>query len=134
MSIDQKIADLLSAHEKTPFQWGQFDCCQWALMASRYLNGVELPFPAYRGNERAAVRLFRRLGGYDGALAYLGATELASPSLASRGDVVLVDMPGMFGGAMAICTGAVAHGAGKSGLVPVPISKWIKAWRFQCQQ
>jgi hypothetical protein len=133
MSIDQQIADLLAAHQNTPFAWGTFDCCQWALLAAQALTGHSMAVAPYT-NARGAMRVLRGLGGYDGALLAYGAEPLSAPSLAQRGDIVLVPRAGLFDGALAVCAGAFAYAAGEYGLVPVPMDKWLKAWRLACRK
>jgi hypothetical protein len=131
MSIDIQIAGLLAEYQRAPFAWGRFDCCQFVRAALRLTTGRDIDIKPYR-TERGAARALAALGGYDGAMRAYGAQRLPSPLLAQRGDVVLVKAPGLFEGALALCTGQAAHAVGPSGLAPVSQSNWLRAWRVQC--
>lgn len=131
MSIDLQIAGLLAEYQRAPFEWGRFDCCQFVRAALRVTAGRDIEIRPYR-TERGAARALAALGGYDGAMRRYGARPLARPLMAQRGDVVLVEAPGLFEGALALCTGQMAHAAGPDGLSAVPQPKWLRAWRVQC--
>lgn len=131
MSIDTQIAGLLAEYQRSPFAWGRFDCCQFVRAALRLTTGRDIEIRPYR-SERGAIRSLAALGGYDGAMSAYGAKVLETPLLAQRGDVVLVEAPGLFDGALALCTGQMAHAVGPEGLAGVSQSKWLKAWRVQC--
>jgi hypothetical protein len=131
MGIDTQIAGLLAEWERAPFAWGTHDCCQFVRAALRATTGRNIQIRPYT-TERGARRALKLLGGYDGAMQAYGAQQLSSPLLAQRGDVVLVASPGLFDGALALCTGQAAHAAGPAGLAPVPQSNWLRAWRVQC--
>lgn len=129
--IDAVIARLLETHARTPFEWGKHDCCQFVRAALREIVGRDIPIRSYK-TERGALRALNVLGGYEGAMRAYGAEVLPGPLLAQRGDVVLVQALGLFDGALAVCTGLVAHAVGPDGLAAVPQSKWLRAWRVQC--
>ncbi len=131
MSIDLQIAGLLAEYQRAPFQWGTVDCCQFVRAALRVTTGRDIPIRPYK-TERGALRALAALGGYDGAMRAYGAEPLERPLLAQRGDVVLVPAPGLFEGALALCTGLAAHAAGPDGLSAIVQSKWLRAWRVPC--
>lgn len=131
MSIDTQLAGLLAEYQRAPFEWGRFDCCQFVRAALRVTTGRDIEIRPYR-SERGAARALAALGGYEGAMRRYGAQPLTGTLLAQRGDVVLVQAAGLFEGALALCTGQVAHAVGPAGLVPVPQSNWLCAWRVQC--
>jgi hypothetical protein len=131
MSIDTQIAQILGSHAGAPFAWGKHDCCQFVRDALRTLTGRDISIKSY-DTERGAVRALHALGGYDGAMAAYEAKPLASPLLAQRGDVVLVEVLGLFDGALALCTGIAAHAVCADGLEAVPQAQWLRAWRVPC--
>jgi hypothetical protein len=126
--MDLLIESLLKDYKKTPFKWGEFDCCQFAAIAVKRVHGKSIKLPNYK-TQRGAIRALKSLGGYQAALQSIGFKKLQSPMLAQRGDVVMVknDCP-IFPVAMALCTGLGAHTTGTIGLVEIPQNKWVEGW------
>lgn len=129
--MDGKIEQLFSDWSKREFNYGEFDCCQFAAAAMLAIHGVTITLPVY-ASERAAYRELRRLGGFTNALQNNGLKQLSNPLLASRGDVVLIKHKngGLFRDALAICTGRFAHTTGTNGLVEIGQEDWLEAWRL----
>lgn len=122
-----RLQQVIEGRREALFSWGAHDCCQVALAAYEACTGHRPAVPAY-STERGAWRVLRRLGGLRGAVAAV-ATPLSAPALAQRGDIVLVEQPGLFGHALAVCAGGVVLAAGQRGLVRVPAERWHAAWR-----
>lgn len=120
---------LESIREK-PFAWGVHDCVLGAADAVRMMTGVD-PAAAFRGcygTGFAASRILIEHGGLEAmASAALGA-PLASPRLAGRGDLVLVEA-GIEGPALAVVILADAAAPGPAGVTFVPMKDWRIAWR-----
>ena len=121
----------IEAARGRPFVWGQHDCALFAFNVVRDLTGIDHA-SAYRGHYKSAqgaARALRTLG--QGTLrASVGAALGGEiPALkAQRGDVVLRIQPSR-GETLGICTGADVAFVGGPGLVFVPVSDCLTAWR-----
>lgn len=91
----ERLAAFIESRRRSPFAWGQHDCCLFAADEVLALTGTDLAAElrgAYRTAEEA-VQVLRRVGGC-GALAARHLPEYARPLMAQRGDVVSVDLDG----------------------------------------
>jgi hypothetical protein len=122
--MDEKIEALLSKWKDQPFEYGSFDCCQFAADAVRSLHGLEVKITPYK-TEREAIRVLRDMGGLIDALGNAGLSEQPYPM---RGDVILVKHPGVFQNALAIFTGLGAHMPTNLGLWTIPKEDWVSVW------
>ena len=127
--IDQKIAALLSAWRKRPFEWGVSDCCQFARAAAWDLHGIAFDAPAYI-SERDAVRTLRHLGGYPGLLTAAGLVRRRAIIAARQGDFAIFahEGPGLFDQGIALVTGTHAHAPTAVGLMSIPRGQWVECW------
>lgn len=124
------LATFIAGRALVPFAYGRSDCgmlaADWIVAAT----GVDMAADL-RGRYRSAagsVAIIRRAGHTslsDLVTARLGAP--VAPLLAQRGDIV--EMPGDSGPALGICTGADAVCLGPAGLVTVPMTNAVRAWR-----
>lgn len=84
----ERLAGHIAQHRATPFAWGGHDCVRFAAGAVQATTG-HWPLALQWPNAAAAARLLRQLGGLaaavDGVL-----PRLATPALAQRGDILLV--------------------------------------------
>lgn len=113
-----------------PFAWGEFDCALGAAEAVLAMTGVDYAVE-FRGayfSKRDAVRLLAARGGLEALVTQALGEPLATPKLAQRGDVVLVDS-GAEGPAIAVVMGAEAAAPGPQGAVFVPMAQWQVGWR-----
>lgn len=89
----------LIEHEKTPFRWGEFDCCLFVADWVKMQFGVD-PAAQYRGKystERGSIRALKKYGAKTSDLkqAWTHALNIEPTNgcAANRGDVVLVKQP-----------------------------------------
>jgi len=118
----------IEAARNKPFAWGTHDCCMFAAHAVQEMTGADFaePFRGRYSDATGALRVLTEAGGPD----LIASRALGRPipiGFAQRGDVIMVDIEGRK--ALAICLGAHAAGPGPDGLVFVPVTQWLKAWR-----
>lgn len=117
---------LVTERMRTPFCWGQHDCCLWAADAVKAQTGVDHA-AEYRGTyftELQAARVLRELGGLAELAGRVGSERL--PLTAQTGDVGLV-----FDGSrelLGICVGAHWLVPATYGLAALPLSAARRAW------
>jgi len=128
----ERLGAVVDAARRRPFEWGRFDCALFAADAVAAMTGEDLAAP-FRGRYRTragASRALRRAG-YESlealCMALLG-QPLDTPTLAQRGDVVLLEAGN--GPQLGVCVGAQAAAPCEGeGLVFAPLSLWRTAWR-----
>ena len=120
----------LDSVRERAFEWGEFDCALGAADAVFAMTGVDyaVEFREAYFSKRNAVRLLAERGGLEALVTQALGDPLDGPKLAQRGDVVLVDSGGD-GPAIAVVVGAAAVAPSPAGVVFVPMSQWLKAWR-----
>lgn len=121
----------IEAARGRPFVWGQHDCALFAFNIVRDLTGIDHA-AAYRGTYSTALGAQRALQkrGQGTLRASVGAAlggEIPAVK-AQRGDVLLRIQPGR-GETLGICMGADGAFVGGAGLVFVPVSDCLTAWR-----
>lgn len=122
--MDEKIAALLSKWQDTQFNYGLFDCCQFAVDATRMIHGLDVKIKPYK-TEREALRVLRDMGEMINAFSDAG---LSLQDYPMRGDVIVVKHPSVFKNALAIFTGFDAHMPTRHGLGIVPKQDWVSIW------
>lgn len=133
----QVLSAEIAAADTRPFVWGEHDCCLFAVRVVDALLGSDISsvFAGKYTTARGALRCIIEYGGsLDGAGDRIAAEfggEVIPPKLARRGDVVLVngEALGMPANALAICVGKSMVAATHEGLISVPMSLALKAWR-----
>lgn len=128
--IDQALYSLFADWHRRPFAWGTTDCCQWAATAVQRLHGRTPPATPPYCTQRAALRVVRSLGGYEGMLRAVGMVPVPVQT-ARRGDVAIVrasKSDALFGGTLAVVTGVQAHTTGPCGLVSIKRCNWLAVW------
>ena len=122
----------LAARRERSFAWGDHDCCLFALDWIEEATGRRLAEVRglYRDAEGAAALLRERWNTGDlTALAtlMLGA-PLPSPLLAGRGDLLAFRHDDRVW--LGLCAGPAGVAPGRRGLVMVPLSRAVAAWRI----
>jgi hypothetical protein len=118
------LAKYFQQKKNEPFVWGKNDCCRFADGAVIAITGQSMMKSFNYTSEKEALRLLKT------SLEALTSAELGQsikPAFAQRGDVVLVkrgELP-----ALAICDGAVWHGAGQNGIESGVMSEAICCWK-----
>ena len=126
----KRMSEALAAASNVPFAWGTHDCGIFACDVVKAITGVDL-VSGVRGlysDAAGSVRVLRAVYGTND-LTTIATNLLGDPipiTLAKRGDMVLLDIPG--GPALGICCGAEAAGAGPEGLTMIPMDHWLQAW------
>lgn len=123
-----RLARLVEERLGEPFAWGPNDCASFAADAVHAQTGEDVlaELRGHRHNERQALRRERAIGGLPAAIERAG-LQPVPPALAQRGDLVLVAQKPR--PVLAVCNGAEAVAPGGRGLVHVPITRALKAWR-----
>lgn len=122
-----RLQALITERLHMPFTWGRQDCCLFVCDAVLALTGHD-PAAGLRGykTERGAARVLKQHGGVH----QLAQTRLgvAIPlSLAQVGDVGLVQQGGR--DSLALWAGAAWLAPGPQGLVSLPFTAAVAAWR-----
>jgi hypothetical protein len=142
------LHDYIERKRYAPFVWGKNDCCLFACDAVFEMTGFDLAIDFRDAYDSAlsAVRAMRKFVAADsgkgspetdhlvGALAEKIAAQHSIQEIpvlmAQRGDVVLLlaergESLGIVG-----LRGHIAHAPGPAGIVDVPLSQCVKAWRI----
>lgn len=130
------LHDYLRACRAREFQYGSFDCCLFVCDAIESMTGVDVAAP-FRGRYQSRKQAFRALENYAGCASVRTVTERVtgdhgmpevSPSLAQRGDVVLIPRAHDYSlGLVSLCGDILAAAA--VGFEHAPLSLAIRAWR-----
>jgi hypothetical protein len=125
----RRLAAAIEAARGRPFCWGEHDCLLFAADVVHAITGLD-PAASWRGrydSRAAAAHHLSELGGLEAVVTGALGTPLSHPTLAQRGDVVMVDTNE--GPALGVCNGANAACAGPEGLTFKPMPVWRLAWR-----
>lgn len=125
------LAQKVREARDTPFVWGEHDCALFAADTVLAMTGEDFA-EQFRGTYSTALGAEKALrkAGFDSLWAYAThcfGTPLQDTLTARRGDLVLVETTN--GPALSICFGPSAAAAGADGLVFLPTSHWVSAWR-----
>lgn len=121
------LFDYVGKAASLPFEWGVHDCATWVSDWRQIATGQDAAI-AWRGKyrtERGALRQIKRAG-FDTMPEWVDSIlgdRLASPLLAQRGDIALVQ------DALGIVTGAEVAALSPDGLVTFPLTDAQMAWR-----
>jgi hypothetical protein len=128
----EQLARFLAGQGACAFDWASSNCGHYTAAWVQATTGrnpmAGLPTTP---NVRAALRLVHKLGGSLEAACtrLLGAAPIPA-ALAQLGDLVLIPTgPGGCGGALGICAGRTAVFRTTEGLVSLPMSQAVSAWR-----
>jgi len=129
--LHKKLDQLLRDREGLVFDWATNNC--WHLAADWVLacTGQDLLGPHRNvGSLRGALKAIEEFGQMDEVVTQvLG--EPINPNFAAYGDLVLVPSSegrGV-GGSLGVCLGPSVVSPGDEGLLRVPLSSAVKAWR-----
>lgn len=120
----------LAERRASPFKWGLLDCVLLAADCMAACTGVD-PAAEIRGTYSDAIgasRLVRDLGGLAAIAAAHCGPEVA-PALAQPSDIGLVMNEGRE--CLAVRSGAMWFAPGASGVVALPASQAVRAWRLE---
>lgn len=124
-----RLQACLAERRALPFAWGSQDCVLFAADCVRACTGEDpaVEIRGSYGDALSAARVLRERGGLtEIADAHLGG-EIA-PALAQPGDVGIVLNDGRE--CLAVCTGAMWHAPGATGLVALPAIQVQRVWRL----
>jgi hypothetical protein len=136
----QKLLDTLYFYRNLPFEWGTHDCALFACNTIEAMTDEDLARD-FRGKYSSALQAARVIraftkGGDLEALAEKICSEHGLDEVpvkfAQRGDVVVLHATSNHRVALGI-VGAdprYAYAPGPLGLVRVPMSEWLRAWRI----
>jgi hypothetical protein len=125
----QRLREFLEARDGEPFLWGVNDCCMFAAAAVQAITGVDV-LHAPPWDETTAARTLRRERGLAGAVTARLGRPLPTPSLAQRGDILLVRTH--VGAAhvrfIAVCDADRWAAPSRGGLIRGPMMQVLRAW------
>lgn len=130
------LAKEIDSAKDSPFVWGVEDCLKFPLnVAGKFLDYCpkakigEEKFP-YATEEESVEVLKANFGGtMDGVFDRVFAR--IPPKTAGRGDIIIVDFKGAEICAIIDTSGRMAAGKAMTGVLFVPVSKAIKAWKVE---
>jgi len=121
-----RLRDVITAHAKKSFKWGEQDCCVFAAECYKAQTGID-PLQQWRGQYsdiRTARRLMVPYGGLRGSLeSVFGEPHKRAPE---DGDVLLLDT--QLGDAVGVFADGRALSTGPSGLTPIPYANIKAVW------
>lgn len=129
------LAALVAQRAGKSFAWGTRDCALWAFDAVRAVTGRDCAHDL-RGRWRSALqaaRVLRSEGGWAELARRRFGDEVAPPDTRDgdvallRADVCTEDMADV--GALAVRWGDSLLAQGNAGLVAIPVSMALRAWR-----
>lgn len=127
----ERFSEFLVKNADRPFQWGDFDCSQFAIEAEIAITGDSRFWDFHGGykSKRGAGHRLKR-SGYENVweLVDCRLERLDSVKLAQRGDVI--GHVTSDGESLGICTGARFAASGPNGIVFCPLSDAVCAWRL----
>jgi hypothetical protein len=94
---DTALANLLQQSKQRQFEWGKWDCCQFANAAIKCITGRDYfaQIDANYSTELGAKRLIKQIGGSDLLTAFTSLLGEKKPILmANRGDIAVVQHGG----------------------------------------
>lgn len=127
----ERLADCLEAARRKPFAWGKHDCVLFAADVVLAITGTD-PAAGARGQYHDAAGARRWLGSRtlaDALVEVLG--DPIRPAFAQRGDLVILGMERdrHWPEAAGVCLGERAAAPGDEGLIFLPMSEALLAWR-----
>lgn len=131
------LADFIHGRLKSPFVWGQNDCCLFACDAVLAVTGIDLAsqFRDKYSDTRSACNLIKSYAGgglaeFADKVAEENGIKEVELNYATGGDVVLVT--GDQGDTLGIVelNGREVLATGPEGLMRLPRANWKKAWKI----
>jgi hypothetical protein len=120
----------LASWRDQSFAWGTYDCLGFCRRTGIAICGEDPlgDLPHYH-SERSAIRELRKLGFSDAIELVSAHLNEIPPSLARRGDWVLIPTPSALGCAFGVNAGRRSAHMGLEGLVMIEASASARAWR-----
>ncbi len=127
---EHRLTEVVAKAETRPFQWGRHDCCAFAARCVKAQTGDDF-FAPFRGKYRSgagSIRALREHGAGTVEATFTAALGDPVPVLrAKRGDIVFDgEAVGLMWQGHALFVGQEGD---RPGLVRVPLSKLVHAWR-----
>ena len=119
-----RLAEYVESRLGMPFEWAKNDCAGFAAGAIEAITGEKVPLPAYADAREAAEALAAE--SLSSRVRSILGPPIA-PASAQRGDLAMVLVDGRE--TLAVCVGGMVVAPGAEGLVFVPQSAAIAAWR-----
>lgn len=124
----ERLAEYLEAAHARPFRYGAHDCGTFAAGAVEAVTGVN-PIADLTYDRKGAIAIME--GGLHAFAAERLGPEIRA-AFAQRGDVVGFIWQGRE--TLGVCAGTHIAAPGPDGLLYVPMSTAVKAWRYRCRQ
>lgn len=139
------LTELIESRKASAFEWGQFDCTQFAFLAISMSTGIDHSLD-YFGNYTTpggALKLLRKIDkvATPGELMDKILGERRTIAFARRGDIVAVnagkaglDVPhdiDVFGPVLGVCYGATSWFVGENGLIQAPTNELDFCWNVR---
>lgn len=134
----REFHDFLIARASVPFAWGTNDCSLFPADAIQSFTGVDLAddFRGKYSTEAEAFALIKSVTGGTGVAAAAeycaakhGLFEWLTPKCAQRGDLVVVENAGQEIAGIVHLSGSHIVSVAESGLVRLPITSVVRAWK-----
>lgn len=124
---EQRLDNVIAFHDAEPFAYGKSDCYMLAHEAVEALSGIA-PYKVRYTSKRGAARALAKRGHRNLAEAFAAILPVIPPSLAGRGDIVAVETD-THEIALTICDGRELIGKAETGLIRLPLSRGVEAYR-----
>jgi hypothetical protein len=124
---EHRLFALIEANKSRAFEWGTFDCCNWAAMCYEAVTGKESALnKTKRKDEKAAARFIKKMGGISSILEKeLG--DSVCIKMAKRGDICLIERDRA---GVGVCVGSTIVCVDVAGLVHIPLIEGTRAWHI----
>lgn len=129
----ERMALLISEASSRQFEWGSFDCVQFAFEMREAITGIKADLPQYN-TLLGARRILHKWDGLPAFVAHTLGEPGIEPQYAHRGDIVLVESASTVPDipyALAVADGLHAWAPGRYGLTAVYRRDWVLAWRVE---
>jgi hypothetical protein len=126
---EDALHDAIDAKRFAPFQWGVNDCCLFAADVVLAMTQTDIADTVRGMYEHAAeaCALVRAAGTVEDLATERLGLPMESLNFAQRGDVVSVEIVGRL--SLGVCLGGDIAGPGEEGLVFLPFSNALHAWK-----
>jgi len=127
----ERLSQFLIDNNDRPFEWGDFDCSQFAIHAEIAITG-DSRFWDYKGGYKTKRGAFGKLkrGGFNNVWQLVDSRleRLDNVKLAQRGDVIGHRTGD--GESLGICIGKKYAASGSNGIVYASLDEAVCAWRM----
>jgi formylmethanofuran dehydrogenase subunit D len=125
---ERELFALIDANRDTPFQWGEHDCIAWGAACVTAITGkAPVNNKLKRKDEKQAARLLKKIGGVSAAVTMELGDPMVNKLMARRGDIVVLSNGERE--CVGVCVGDSAACVDYDGMVFIPMTKAVSAWR-----